>query len=260
MTSSNNDDAARAQKVREKAGKAAVKAREKAEKAAKKAEKKAEKAVEKAVEKAKAAQDASSKAADPRSLRTENQILTAFDALLEEKELSEITVTDLTKQAGISRKTFYLHYNSIDDLVQALILSEMEKAAESLGAVSVNNNGAINVEELLVALGEELIASANRRAHVVKSVSTDWLLDHLKPLLTSVLIEKDSLGLAEKLGSYLDIFVAFFCAGILSAYHQWASSESELPMETVSVLISASIAGGVAALTEKAASLGINRS
>ena len=165
MSSTNSDDAARAQRVREKAGKAAEKAREKAEKAAKKAEKKAEKAVEKAVEKAKAAQDASRKAADPRSLRTENQILTAFDALLEEKELSEITVTDLTKQAGISRKTFYLHYNSIDDLVQALILSEMERAAESLGAVSVNNNGAINVEELLVALGEELLASANRRAH-----------------------------------------------------------------------------------------------
>ena len=41
----------------------------------------------------------------------------ALLALLEEKDLEYITVKELCHRAGVNRSTFYLHYETIDDLV-----------------------------------------------------------------------------------------------------------------------------------------------
>ena len=41
----------------------------------------------------------------------------ALIALLEEKDLEYITVKEICRQAGVNRSTFYLHYETISDLV-----------------------------------------------------------------------------------------------------------------------------------------------
>lgn len=41
--------------------------------------------------------------------------------LLEKKELEFISVTEITKKAGVSRSTFYLHYESVYDLLEETI-------------------------------------------------------------------------------------------------------------------------------------------
>ena len=41
----------------------------------------------------------------------------ALLALLEEKDLEYITVKEICRQAGVNRSTFYLHYETISDLV-----------------------------------------------------------------------------------------------------------------------------------------------
>lgn len=41
----------------------------------------------------------------------------AFLAILEKKELAYITVKEICKKAGVNRSTFYLHYETIDDLL-----------------------------------------------------------------------------------------------------------------------------------------------
>ena len=38
--------------------------------------------------------------------------------LLEKKDIEFITVTEITKRAGVNRSTFYLHYDNIDDLLK----------------------------------------------------------------------------------------------------------------------------------------------
>ena len=41
----------------------------------------------------------------------------ALIALLEEKDLEFITVKEICQRAGVNRSTFYLHYETIADLV-----------------------------------------------------------------------------------------------------------------------------------------------
>ena len=55
---------------------------------------------------------------DLRVRRTLTSIRKSFYELVLEKNYNEISITELTDRAGINRKTFYLHYSSLDDLVK----------------------------------------------------------------------------------------------------------------------------------------------
>lgn len=57
---------------------------------------------------------------DKRMLRTREAIRCALLLLLNQKDASQIKVSELTEKAEISRKTFYLHYASVDEALQEL--------------------------------------------------------------------------------------------------------------------------------------------
>ena len=54
------------------------------------------------------------------SRRSKNMIKKAFAKLLHEKDISKITVTDIIKEAEISRGTFYAHYPDVYGLLSKL--------------------------------------------------------------------------------------------------------------------------------------------
>lgn len=54
---------------------------------------------------------------DKRLMKTKKAIIGAMLELISEKNVADITVTELALRAKINRKTFYLHYNSIDDVI-----------------------------------------------------------------------------------------------------------------------------------------------
>ena len=58
---------------------------------------------------------------DKRVAKTRSAITAAFWELLAEHDLARVTISGIARCAGIDRKTFYLHYRSVDDLVAALV-------------------------------------------------------------------------------------------------------------------------------------------
>ena len=58
---------------------------------------------------------------DLRTIRTKNAIHTAFQEMAAKTSIEHITVKDLAELAGINRKTFYSHYDSIEALEQELL-------------------------------------------------------------------------------------------------------------------------------------------
>ena len=57
---------------------------------------------------------------DARFIRNEEKIIEAFKQMVLEMNFEDITVKELTVRAKINRKTFYLHYSTIEDLVKSL--------------------------------------------------------------------------------------------------------------------------------------------
>ena len=71
--------------------------------------------------------------------RTLKATRSAFYELVLTKSYSDISITELTDLADINRKTFYLHYSSLDDLVQEVeqeitesILDKIRESAEQM--------------------------------------------------------------------------------------------------------------------------------
>lgn len=61
--------------------------------------------------------------ADPRAARTRQGILAAV-ARLHSRDAGDISVTDIVREAKISRSSFYAHFSSLDDLAVALLRQE----------------------------------------------------------------------------------------------------------------------------------------
>lgn len=57
---------------------------------------------------------------DLRVIKTREAIHSAFKQMICDMDYDEITIKELTQRAQINRKTFYLHYGSLDDLLEEL--------------------------------------------------------------------------------------------------------------------------------------------
>lgn len=84
----------------------------------------------------------------------------ALIALLEEKDLEYITVKEICRQAGVNRSTFYLHYETIADLVEEALetinrrfRSYFPQQEDSV----VSNLGSREREELVLVTREYLM-------------------------------------------------------------------------------------------------------
>lgn len=82
---------------------------------------------------------------DLRVRRTLTAVRKAFNELVLARDYREISITDLTERAGINRKTFYLHYTSLDDLVEEIEEEVANDLLEHIGkyAVSLDLTGCI---------------------------------------------------------------------------------------------------------------------
>lgn len=61
---------------------------------------------------------ADNKKEDLRIQRTKNAIRKTFEEMICEMDYEQISIKELTERANINRKTFYLHYDSLDDLLR----------------------------------------------------------------------------------------------------------------------------------------------
>lgn len=57
---------------------------------------------------------------------TKNLIKKEFMNLLDKKTLNKITVTELAKKCDIERKTFYYHYENLEQLIKEIFESELD--------------------------------------------------------------------------------------------------------------------------------------
>ena len=59
---------------------------------------------------------------------TKRYIQEAFRTLLEEKPMDRITVRDIVEECGLTRNTFYYHYDDIFDLFEDFLKTQLEQA------------------------------------------------------------------------------------------------------------------------------------
>lgn len=79
------------------------------------------------------------KSSHKNAARSRHLIKQAFAELLNEKDMSKITVTDIVERANISRGTFYAHYLDVYDLYAAIQSNIVETINETIDELGIEN-------------------------------------------------------------------------------------------------------------------------
>ena len=148
---------------------------------------------------------------DRRARKTRRAIQNALMQLSVDKRINEITVTDVTQAADINRSTFYLHYNSVYE-----VLADIEQSSTDTMLEIVNKYDPVqlplNPYPLLKALTEEADANPAFMRFVSDSKISTTFLPKLKKTFAQLTPEEKNAishrGLAlrafrEKLEEYL---------------------------------------------------------
>lgn len=158
--------------------------------------------------------------------KTERAIMDSFVKLLNQYPLDKITVKDIVSDCGISRNTFYYHYQDIYDLLRATFSAVLE---------NVVSENVTTWRESLMACTR--FALDNRRAiyHVYHSANRDQLERYLNQV-TGESMEKliryltQGLTVSDEDIGYLTLFYKHAIVGILL---EWLSNDMKADVEHV---------------------------
>lgn len=167
---------------------------------------------------------------DKRIIKTKHAIRCAFRELVQQKEMAEISICELTQKANITRSTFYMYYDSVGavrDEIENEIIGHINKI---IGESNIQSY-VLNPYPLLDALSREITQYDEYNRYIVSSMNSGQLLDKLKShvvsLVTNGLKEHcDEAGLLR--ARYIAIFLS---AGIIDGYKEWYNNQSGMSLQ-----------------------------
>lgn len=174
---------------------------------------------------------------DRRVVKTEAAIKEAFVKLASERDFKKITISALAAEANIDRKTFYLHYPSIDALMQALAKEEAKRMAADLRDMSNSGEDALDPAEFM----SEIDRAKARNGYgdltgtrdITPYVPIDDMLAYLEKPLTDELLDMFDTE-DPSAANYLSYGVTFYVAGMLATYKRWAKEQPDESLENIS--------------------------
>lgn len=169
----------------------------------------------------------------------------ALIALLEEKDLEYITVKEICHLAGVNRSTFYLHYETISDLVNETLemidqrfLSYFPRQEEEvLGDIDSQER-----EELILVTREYLVPylrfiQDNKKIYRAAFRNPSSMGAHvrygaLKQRVLGPLMERFGIPAA-----YHPYYMAYYVEGIIAIVKEWLRQDCADEVETIAGII-----------------------
>ena len=165
----------------------------------------------------------------------------AFLLLLEEKEFAYVTVKEICRRAGVNRSTFYLHYETVDDLllesVEWMIARFREHMAldaksviEGIRTCPLSELSFMTPQYLLPYLSyveenKRLLLTAFRNA---KTLELEKSYAGLFQYVLSPVLER--FGVPQEQRSYL---MTFYMHGLTAIITQWLENDCREPKEEI---------------------------
>ena len=174
---------------------------------------------------------------DKRKQKTISCIKQAFMQLCKDNVASQITVSKLASKAQINRTTFYLHYQSVNDVMQDIDNDLKVRISSYVDAIDIDA-----VYESCYAtftrLTDKLNENVPLRNYIFDSCSSSAVLDKLKKVITektiSAIIEVYPYLTYEQ----LKFPSTFLIAGIADTYAEWTHSDKSVTLDELIKILS----------------------
>lgn len=193
---------------------------------------------------------------DRRIVRSRNAILSAFERLLMEKPLADITVSAIAREANVDRKTFYVHFGTVDGLLNAIAVDVVEMIVDSVEKTLSSMGGDTNERELGAAasffktVNEALCNNLVLNRQLIENIPLDDFMARLRVPLEREIAERDLLPVGLK-DEMFDYYLAFLLSGIIGIYRTWALSDGSVPIERVSAVANDLTLNGLSSLESR---------
>jgi AcrR family transcriptional regulator len=172
---------------------------------------------------------------DRRIEKTIKATETAYFELLSGKKNDRITITELADRANIDRKTFYLHYNSVDDVIDrhsratvARIMAELENKGFFNDVLDVS----VFFETVLAVREEELQEFEVLQDPEITALAWRHAENNLKDMLSDI-----AYRFFDEPDPEMELSIKFYTAGIMSIFVSYIRQEIDIdPHELVRIL------------------------
>ena len=159
---------------------------------------------------------------DRRQIRTKRRIREALMALVMEKPVEKITIKELAERADIDRKTFYLHYGSIGEVLsemQAELLEKLENVISGYDLFQPDFDALALFREINGVILES--SDFYRRMLIMDRYS--FFYDKLKESMKTYLNDKygDNLENTSVSRVKLDLYLEYVTTGVMALYVLW---------------------------------------
>ncbi len=190
---------------------------------------------------------------DRRIVRSRNAILSAFERLLMEKPLADITVSAIAREANVDRKTFYVHFGTVDGLLDAIAVDVVEMIVDSVEKTLASMDGDTNECALGAAatffktVNEALCNNLLLNRQLIENIPLDDFMARLRVPLEHEIAERGLLpeGIKDEMFEY---YLAFLLSGIIGIYRTWALSDGSVAIERVSAVANDLTLNGLSSL------------
>lgn len=176
----------------------------------------------------------------------------ALIALLEKKDLEYITVKEICEKAGVNRSTFYLHYETVADLVNETVVMINERFLSYFPRSSEDFAGEMDSRELndLVLITREYLLPYLRFIRDNKAVyraalrnpvniQADDRYGQLKKQIIAPILER--FEIPEEHHPY---YIAYYIQGIMAIIKEWLCRDCREEVETVASIIERCVGTG----------------
>ena len=177
---------------------------------------------------------------DRRVIKTRAAIKAALEKLVKEQGMDKLTVSALAREANIDRKTFYLHYDSIDDLIDCAASDMVEDIISTIDPDRLRADSGQQVRLTLARVNEKICADVELYAYMANNLSMDFVLGHIERALVHYAKTYGVESLPRELladgdpGYYRP---RFYLAGAVSVYSEWLCSDRTRPIEEVAEVV-----------------------
>lgn len=170
---------------------------------------------------------------DRRQQKTREAIFKAFSRLLEKKSYNHITVQDIIDEANIGRSTFYAHFETKDDLLNAIcrqifghIFSDVPNAEEHHDFSNENSTLSDKLTHLLYHLKEQ----KKDISSMLSGESSDLFLHYFKAYLEQLFIKYETVSFA---AIPQDFMINHYVSSFAEAVKWWADEGMKTSPEKI---------------------------
>ncbi|NBI33161.1 TetR/AcrR family transcriptional regulator [Enterorhabdus sp. P55] len=179
-----------------------------------------------------AASDENAPKLDRRVVRTRKAIQAAFRNLVVRQGAEKITVSALAREADIDRKTFYLHYASLDELAEEQGHLVVDRITQVLVVGREPDGITVNLRTVVTELAAMFQEDPEFYRRVARELSVDSMVEALCEPVRQAIVESNPPA-AELDQPGLDYLIRFFLAGTLAVFVHWFLNEPDTPIGAV---------------------------